>query len=437
MEQLLLYDNIRTDAPAGKAASLFGLLAQGHTGAVKDAGGRLRGDYYAVQRALLLAAGASADLTADVCADPPAGAASANLPAHTCWQDYICRLVAESDNLFSLQAERGEVSKPLAALACRETAFLRALYALDWEKAAAAMEDEASCVAVWDKAPSPWEGVHAALNMKDDAGAAAALAAYYETSGGGMFARYHTFHWDGGLIGVEHTDPVTIDALIGYRAQKERIIENVNFFTSGRPYNNMLLYGDRGTGKSSSVKALLHHFASRKLRLVALPKEKIGDLPALTEQLAPRGCKFIVFIDDLSFEENETGYKSFKSALEGGVRPQPANTLVCVTSNRRNIIKEIWRDREGQEDVNLNDALQEKRSLADRFGLAVTFSAPDKSEYLEIVKGIARRERLDMDEDELASLALQWEIRQSGRSGRAARQFIRHMASKTNEGIHN
>ena len=148
------------------------------------------------------------------------------------------------------------------------------------------------------------------------------------------------------------------------------------------------------------------------------------------ERLAARGCKFIIFIDDLSFEENETGYKSFKSALEGGARFQPPNSLVCATSNRRGIIKEIWRDREDQEDVNLNDALQEKSSLADRFGLTVTFCAPDKREYLEIVKGIARREALNMDEDELEREAMRWEIRRNGRSGRAARQFVNSAAAE-------
>jgi predicted AAA+ superfamily ATPase len=186
----------------------------------------------------------------------------------------------------------------------------------------------------------------------------------------------------------------------------------------------MLLYGDRGTGKSSSVKALLNMFASRKLRLVSVPKEEIAAIPAIMEALAARGLRFIIFIDDLSFEENETGYKSFKSALEGGIRPQPENVIVCVTSNRRNIIKEVWRDREGGEDIHINDSLQEKRSLADRFGLTVVFSSPDKYEYLDIVKGIAEREGLNADIAELESEAMKWEIRQNGRSGRGARQFI-------------
>jgi predicted AAA+ superfamily ATPase len=255
-----------------------------------------------------------------------------------------------------------------------------------------------------------------------------ALAAHYARAACGAFARYAAFDWRGGLVGVERPDSVGFDDLIGYAAQKQKIIENTEFFVNGRPCNNMLLYGDRGTGKSSSVKALLNMFRSRGLRLVSLPKSELQDLPVLMETLAPRGCKFIVFVDDLSFEENETGYKSFKSALEGGVHAQPQNVLVCVTSNRRNIIKEVWREREDKDEINLNDALQEKRSLADRFGLTVTFGAPNKAEYLDIVRGLARRAGLEVDDDLLRS-ALQWELRQSGRSGRVARQFVKHMLS--------
>jgi predicted AAA+ superfamily ATPase len=161
---------------------------------------------------------------------------------------------------------------------------------------------------------------------------------------------------------------------------------------------------------------------------VALPKAEIDALPALLDALAPRGCKFIVFIDDLSFEENETGYKAFKSALEGGVHALPANTLVCVTSNRRNIVKEIWRERDGREEINPDDALQEKRSLADRFDLTVTFGAPSKRDYLDIVRGLAHRAGLEADE-ELLRDALRWELRQGGRSGRTARQFVNHTLS--------
>jgi predicted AAA+ superfamily ATPase len=421
LDKLILFDNVRHDAIAAKAAEMADALYSESSGlSAKDELFRI---YYDVQRALLATRTESSE------------------GALTYWRRHVSRLVAEGENAFSLSSERGESDPGALSLAAAEMPILRALHALDWNRVAAVFGGGGPCVALMR--PSADARVSAAnregetealsdldriLQIRDDLEAASALAAYYAREACGVLGRYAAFYWRQGLVGVERPDPVRFDDLIGYERQKETITENTEFFVSGKPYNNMLLYGDRGTGKSSSVKALLNRFKSRGLRLVALPKAEIDALPDLMDALAPRGCKFIVFIDDLSFEENETGYKSFKSALEGGVRAQPANTLVCATSNRRNIIKEVWREREDREEINLNDALQEKRSLADRFGLTVTFSAPNKAEYLDIVRGIARREGLDADEA-LTQSALQWELRQSGRSGRTARQFVNHILS--------
>jgi predicted AAA+ superfamily ATPase len=369
----------------------------------------------------------------------------------TCWQSHVCSLVAGSENVFSLMAERGELTDGLIGLAAREAPVLRGLYLADWPRLEAEAECQPRCVAdmpAAGRAAATPGGSHAgpvgggrapaaklqalrgALTCADGRRAAEMLADCYHREGSGIFARSDAFQWKaGGLAEVGRHDPVTFDDLIGYGRQKAKLIENVSLFVGGAAGTNMLLYGDRGTGKSSSVKALLNMFAHRKLRLVALPKDEIGALPELMDALAGRGMRFIIFIDDLSFEENETGYKSFKSALEGGAAPQPPNTLVCVTSNRRNIIKEVWGDREGLEDVNRNDSIQEKRSLADRFGVVVTYSAPDKAEYLDIVRGIAAKEGLDADLETLAGEAMKWEIRQGGRSGRAARQFVRSFIS--------
>ncbi|MDR2355276.1 MAG: ATP-binding protein, partial [Clostridiales Family XIII bacterium] len=329
LEKLILFDNIRGDALAAKAAALFAALYD-------DASGLSAGEepvrlYYETQRGLLAA---RADANAD--------------GRFTYWRRHVLRLVAEGENAFSLSAERGEADPGLCALAAAEMPVLKALYESDWNRAAAVFGGGGPCVA--DMMPPGCAGEGDAplaldriLRMRDAAEAASALAAYYAREACGGFGRYTAFSFsrDCGLVGAERPDPVRFEDLIGYAPQKERIIENTEFFLDGRPYGNMLLYGDRGTGKSSSVKALANRFKSRGLRLVALPKAEIDALPALMDALAPRGCKFIVFIDDLSFEENETGYKAFKSALEGGVHAQPANTLVCVTSNRRNIVKEI------------------------------------------------------------------------------------------------
>jgi predicted AAA+ superfamily ATPase len=440
LEKLILFDNVRRDALAAGAVEIFDALrgADDANPAVSDASVRL---YCEVQRGLL---SARADANED--------------GAFTYWQRHMLRLIAEGENAFSLLAERGESDAGLWTLAAAEMPTLRALFALDWKRAAAVFGGGVPCVAdlrpphageesapVACRSRRSQDGAEEAaaalalegserisleriLRLPNDAEAVARLAAYYEKEACGDFARHAAFYWQRGLIGVERPDVVRFDDLIGCAPQKEQIIENTEFFVSDKPYNNMLLYGDRGTGKSSSVKALLHRFKPRGLRLVALPKAEIHDLPALLSVLAPRGPKFIVFIDDLSFEENETGYKAFKSALEGGVHAQPSNTMVCVTSNRRNIIKEVWREREDKDEINLNDALQEKRSLADRFGLTVTFGAPNKAEYLEIVRGLALRAGLAADDD-LLRAALQWELRQSGRSGRVARQFVRYMLS--------
>ncbi|MDR0570052.1 MAG: ATP-binding protein [Clostridiales Family XIII bacterium] len=419
LRTLLVYRSLGEDALVGKAARVFDGFGRpaGLSASHGDADeGDSRAIYYEVQASLL-------DMEADSDSEG------------TRWEDYVCRLVAGSVNVFSRQADRGEEDGAVAALAVREMRAMKLLYALDWAAAAAIVGDEASCVARMPARPGAPEGnagfflgkmaaVHRALRTDSDEDAALGLADYYRRQGRGMFQRYKAFCWDGGLRGIDRVDPVTFGDLVGYEAQKEKIIGNTEAFLKGLPRMNMLLHGDRGTGKSSCVKALLNSFAHRKLRLVETPKERAPELAELMGALAGQGCRFIVFIDDLSFEENETGYKALKSALEGGAAPQPANVMVCVTSNRRNIIKEVWRDRDGREDMHVGDAIQEKRSLADRFGMTVAFPAPDKKEYLEIVRAIAAREGLGVDEESLARDAMAWEIRGGGRSGRAARQFV-------------
>jgi predicted AAA+ superfamily ATPase len=199
----------------------------------------------------------------------------------------------------------------------------------------------------------------------------------------------------------------------------------------------MLLYGDSGTGKSSSIKALLNRYKDKGLKLISLSREKIDELPKIFETVRNKGQKFIIFVDDLSFEEGDNSYKSFKSIVEGSVSAKPANTLICVTSNRRNIVREVWKDREGVDDIHLRDNLQEKRSLADRFGLTLVYPSPDKQEYLGIVLALSKKAGIDMPDDELIKEALTWEIRHGGRSGRAARQFVDYKVGTGKSGEHN
>jgi predicted AAA+ superfamily ATPase len=168
----------------------------------------------------------------------------------------------------------------------------------------------------------------------------------------------------------------------------------------------------------------LNAFAGRGLKLVSIPKARIADIAEVIDLVSERGLKFILFIDDLSFDEGENGYKAFKSAIEGRIGAANNNWIVCVTSNRRNIVKEAWKDREAQDDVHLRDNLQEKKSLADRFGLTIIYEAPDKAEYLTIVRGLATKAGLALSGDELDKAALTWEVRHGGRSGRTAKGFV-------------
>jgi predicted AAA+ superfamily ATPase len=323
----------------------------------------------------------------------------------------------------------------------REMGELKKLYAIDWERIGSVFGDGgvSVCCLRQDSGPGSRAGhrdrVRQALETDTNEKTADMLSDYYGEYGCGIFERYQAFLWDDMLVGVLHYDRITFDRIIGYDRQKNALIENTEFFLKGYPANNVLLYGDRGTGKSSSVKALLNKFKDSKLKLISLNKNNVGDLYKIIESVAGRGCKFIIFIDDLSFDDTEIGYKHFKSVIEGGIEAQPSNVLIYVTSNRRHLIKETWKDRTGDSgEVHGNDGMQERLSLADRFGLTLTYSAPDKEEFLHIVKGIAKQENLNIDEHLLIQEALKWDVRQKGRSGRVARQFVNYIHAKTLNG---
>lgn len=256
------------------------------------------------------------------------------------------------------------------------------------------------------------------------------LAAYYNAAGCGIFCQYSSFRWDSraGIMGVNINQPIDFSDLIGYERQKEKLIENTEAFLNTGKANNVLLYGDSGTGKSSSIKALLNKFYNRGLRLVEITTDQIRYLPLLLDRLAKRGLHFIVFMDDLSFEDFETDYKYLKAVMEGGIEGKPANVLFYATTNRKNIIKEKWEDRRDLSDVNQYDSQQEKLSLSERFGITITFLSPDQEEYLEIVKSLAARNNLFIPEEVLVEKALKWEKWHHGRSGRTAKQFIDYLS---------
>ncbi|MCH5299539.1 MAG: ATP-binding protein [Ruminococcus sp.] len=250
------------------------------------------------------------------------------------------------------------------------------------------------------------------------------LADFYKHNGCGMFARYKAFVWrDGDIQPVQHPDRIDMDSFIGYERQRNKIVDNTIAFINGRTCNNCLLYGDMGTGKSSTVKAIANEFRKDGLRVVEMPKERLMDFPLLVDKIAALPMKFIIFIDDLSFQSQDKSYTSLKAVLEGGLAARPDNALIYATSNRRHIIKESWQDRD-TDDIHRRDNMQETLSLSDRFGLAVCFSNPDKNEYLDIVTALARKAGITMPEDKLGIKAEQFAIGRGGRSPRCAKQFV-------------
>ncbi len=257
---------------------------------------------------------------------------------------------------------------------------------------------------------------------------AEALLTYYRRYGYGDIASYRAFRWDKKkhLIGIRHFESMQLADIIGYEDQKKQLTDNTLAFVSDKPANNVLLVGARGTGKSSAVKALANEYYGSGLRLLQLTKSQLVELPKIMESLRKFASKkFIIFLDDLSFEEFETEYKYLKSAIEGGVEARPKNVLIYATSNRRHLVKETWRDREdGQDELYAKDSMNETISLSDRFGLIINYRSPNQDEYLAIIDHYLRQEGVCLEKEELRVLGHRWELEHSGRSGRTARQFV-------------
>jgi len=217
-------------------------------------------------------------------------------------------------------------------------------------------------------------------------------------------------------------------ALVGIEYQKQVLIDNTKAFVSGKAANNVLLFGDRGTGKSSSVKALLNMFCDDGLRIIEMPKHCIKDIPSLSKVLAESPNKYIIFLDDLTFESHETEYRALKVAMEGQLQANPTNVLIYATSNRRHLIRENWSDREGGE-IHVNDQMQETLSLSERFGISLVFSAPNQKEYLNIVSEMLKKHNIQMNAD-IEKEAVVWQMNYGGRSARCAKQFVTSYIAK-------
>ena len=266
----------------------------------------------------------------------------------------------------------------------------------------------------------------------------ATLTEFYRDYGVGRFGLHKAFriaHKDDGaqIIPITNIAHVNLDDLVGYETAKQKLIDNTEAFVEGRPANNCLLFGDAGTGKSSSIKAIANKYYEQGLRIIEVYKHQFIDLNDVISQIKNRNYKFILYMDDLSFEEFEIEYKYLKAVIEGGLEKRPKNVLIYATSNRRHLINEKFSERGAKEDeIHFGDTMQEKLSLVDRFGVTIYFGAPDKKQFNNIVLELAKREGIDIPDDKLMLLANQWELSHNGRSGRSARQFIQYLQGTSN-----
>ena len=257
---------------------------------------------------------------------------------------------------------------------------------------------------------------------------------FYKAYGVGMFGLNKAFRVIGGDNGVTFTpinnmDKVMLDDLIGYEIQKKKLVENTEAFVQGRKANNALLFGDSGTGKSTSIKAIVNEYYDQGLRMIEIYKHQFKDLSNVIASIKNRNYKFIIYMDDLSFEELEIEYKFLKAVIEGGVETKPDNILIYATSNRRHLIKETWNDRNDMESNNglhRSDTIEEKLSLVNRFGCQISYSKPSQKEFFDIVIGLARKNNVKMTDEELMAEANKWELSHGGISGRTAQQSINY-----------
>ncbi|MDJ0579006.1 ATP-binding protein [Crocosphaera sp.] len=347
------------------------------------------------------------------------------------WQDYIIRKILVDDNPFSQQVQHNSLEnlpQPLIEAAEQDLSILNTLYNLPLE-----------AISQWVKeaANLPFSPFIAQYKNKDNTflhqtdhwkNCLPELAAHYRQHGTGIFAQYKAFKWHNNkLIGISQADTITLSEIVGYESQKETLIKNTEILLSGYSALNILLYGSRGAGKSSLVKSLLNQYSCQGLRLIEVNKSQLSNLPMIVDQLRNIAQKFIIFVDDLSFEEDNDAFKALKVVLEGNVTAKAKNVVVYATSNRRHLIREYFDDRPRPKDadeIHNWDTVQEKLSFSDRFGLTLTFQPANQDTYLQIVHHLASQINLKIDKDELEFKAKQWATKHNGRSGRTARQFI-------------
>ena len=371
------------------------------------------------------------------------------------WQNYLTYLIITDENSFSIVSEKqGAKDGTVNDFAMNDFGIFRELFAFNFSgleeylgincftkicnyKSIKKHElmynrDISECVQVLSNTLAGAESDEDFFNI---------VTEFYKNVGVGLFGLNKAFRIsekrdnDFDFLSVSNMEKVMLCDLVGYHRQKEMLMENTESFLNGKKANNVLLYGDSGTGKSTSIKAIVNEYYSQGLRMIEIYKHQFKYISGIISRIKNRGYKFIIYMDDLSFEDNETEYKYLKAVMEGGVETKPDNILIYATSNRRHLIKETWNDKndmEHSQDLHRSDTVEEKMSLVNRFGVKINYGKPTPPEYLEIVDHLAKLNVINEDPEELHRKANAWGIRNGGISGRTAEQFIHHIIGSKN-----
>lgn len=369
------------------------------------------------------------------------------------WQDYLTYIIVCSENAFSLSCERkGYTEGGINKAALHDFDIFIRLFNTDLE---AYDRKNNTCLTMLTDFLNNNEDEKyfnkrirdAVTGLSDELSKCKepevflkTICSFYKEIGVGKFGMFKAFRLSTEedrviepVISIEH---IRLNDLIGYEIQKKKLTDNTEAFLEGKKANNVLLFGDSGTGKSSSIKAILNEYYDRGLRMIEIYKHQFKDLSSVINQIKDRNYKFIIYMDDLSFEEFEIEYKFLKAVIEGGLEKRPDNVLIYATSNRRHLVREKYSDKEEtNDDLHSRDTVQEKLSLSARFGVSIFYGSPDKKEFTTIVKELAKRNNIHMEESKLLLEANKWELSHGGLSGRMASQFINYLLCIENENI--
>lgn len=369
------------------------------------------------------------------------------------WHNYLAFILITNENSFSITSEKvGANDGTVNRFAKNDFRIFKKLFDFDFSEIEEALDIDCFSTITNYHAIGKKERMYnknvsvkvqdvsrAIENAKDEEDIFKIVTDFYKAYGVGMFGLNKAFRivHEGNqpltFVPINNTEDVRLDDLIGYEIQKKKIVDNTEAFVAGKKANNALLFGDSGTGKSTTIKAIINEYYDKGLRMIEIYKHQFKDLSAVISMIKNRNYKFIIYMDDLSFEEFETEYKYLKAVIEGGLEIKPDNVLIYATSNRRHLIRETWTDRSDMENGNgmhRSDTMQEKLSLVNRFGVTISYSKPSQKEYFEIVIGLARKNGITLSDDELCAEANKWELAHGGISGRTAQQFINYLEGK-------